>query len=69
MEAVLVFFISVLIFFVLYLPFLALGALITMLAWNIFVPAIFGLTVITFWQALALNILAGLFFKVTRISN
>ena len=35
---------------------------ITMLLWNALMPAIFGLTAITFWQALGLMILARLLF-------
>lgn len=68
-KGIIIFFGAILLFFVLYLPFLALGALMTMLAWNIFFSVIFELSVITFWQALALNILGGLFFKVLRVFN
>lgn len=34
-----------------------------MLLWNVLMPAIFGLPTISFWQALGLNILSGIFFK------
>lgn len=34
----------------------------TMLFWNYVVPPVFGLTTINFFQALALNGLAGIFF-------
>lgn len=51
------------------LPFVALGSLITMWAWNIFVPAIFGLSKITFLQAFAVNILAGLIFRVVKVRS
>jgi len=37
---------------------IALFGLIVMLLWNWLMPAIFGLTVITFWQALGLLILS-----------
>lgn len=38
-------------------------ALPTMWLWNWLMPIIFGLTKITFWQALGLNLLSGTFFK------
>ena len=60
---------AILLTVIIILPFAALGALVTMWAWNILVPAIFGLAKITFLQAWAVNILAGLFFRVTRISK
>jgi len=31
--------------------------------WNWLMPLIFGLTKITFWQALGLNLLCGMLFK------
>lgn len=34
---------------------------ITLWAWNIFMPAIFHLPTINFWQAFAFNLLAGQF--------
>jgi len=37
---------------------MALFGLVVMLLWNWLMPAIFGLTVITFWQALGLLILS-----------
>lgn len=60
---------AIIIFLLLFLPLMALSALVTMWAWNILMPAIFNLPVVTFWQAWAVNILAGLFFRVTRISK
>jgi len=35
----------------------------TMWLWNWLMPTIFGLVKIGFWQALGLNLLAGIFFK------
>ncbi len=40
-----------------------LFALPTMWLWNWLMPEIFGLKVITFWQALGLNMLSGILFK------
>lgn len=34
-----------------------------MLLWNWLMPVIFGLTKLTFWQALGLNLLSGFLFK------
>ncbi|MFW6272701.1 MAG: hypothetical protein ACOC2U_02840 [bacterium] len=39
-----------------------LFSLPTMWLWNWLMPTIFGLTKITFWQALGINILSGLLF-------
>lgn len=41
----------------------------TMWLWNWLIPTIFGLTEITFWQALGINILSGLLFKSTNVSS
>ena len=41
---------------------IALGGLVTMLLWNALMPAIFGLTTITFFQALGLLILSRILF-------
>jgi hypothetical protein len=38
-----------------------LMALPTMWLWNWLMPTIFGLTKITFWQALGINLLTGIF--------
>lgn len=46
--------------------FVALCALVlglpVMVLWNWLIPTLFGLTKITFWQAIGLNILAGILF-------
>lgn len=44
-------------------------ALPTMWLWNWLMPIIFGLVKITFWQALGLNILCGIFFKNSSTSK
>lgn len=41
---------------------LALFSWITMLLWNVLMPAIFNFSIITFWQALGLLVLARLLF-------
>ena len=38
-------------------------ALPLQLLWNWLMPTLFNLPVITFWQALGLNLLAGILFK------
>jgi hypothetical protein len=38
-------------------------ALPTMWLWNWLMPILFGLTKITFWQALGVNILSNILFK------
>lgn len=40
-----------------------------MLLWNWLMPELFGLTTITFWQALGLSTLTSLLFKSTPSSN
>lgn len=46
-----------------------LSALPVMLLWNALIPAIFGLTKITFWQALGLKMLCGLLFCRVQTSK
>lgn len=46
-----------------------LSALPVMLLWNALIPVIFGLTKITFWQALGLEILCGLLFHRVQTSK
>lgn len=36
-----------------------------MLLWNALLPALFGIKVIGFWQAVGINILCGILFKGT----
>jgi len=43
--------------------FVVLTALPTMILWNWLMPEIFGLTTITFWQALGLIALSSFLFK------
>lgn len=47
---------------VLFLVALFFGFL-TMLLWNYLMPDVFGLKEISFWQALAMNILSGILFS------
>lgn len=54
---------AILLFGLLVLGFSLLFAIPTMLLWNWLMPAIFGLTKITFWQAFGINFLSGLLFK------
>lgn len=53
--------------------FVALCALVLglplMALWNWLMPTLFGLTKITFWQAIGLNILAGILFCHPSVSN
>lgn len=37
----------------------------TQLLWNWLMPVIFGLTKITFWQALGINLLTGTLFRTS----
>ena len=46
-----------------------LFALPTMWLWNALMPDIFGLTQITFWQALGLNLLSGFLIKSSSSSS
>ncbi len=41
----------------------------TLWLWNWLMPSIFGLTKITFWQSLGINILSGLLFKSSNINT
>ncbi len=47
----------------------ALLALPVMLLWNWLMPDIFGLTTVTFWQALGLSMLAGCLTKGSSSSS
>ena len=40
-----------------------------MLLWNWLIPVVFGLKVITFWQAFGLNLLSGLLLKSYSFNN
>lgn len=41
----------------------------TMWLWNWLMPALFGITKITFWQALGINLLSEILFKSTSSSK
>jgi hypothetical protein len=43
---------------------LIIAGLPLMLLWNWLMPTIFGLPEITFWQAVGLNMLSGILFKL-----
>ena len=45
-----------------------IAALPTMLLWNWLMPQLFSLKGITFWQALGVNMLAGILFKSAATS-
>ena len=47
---------------------LCLGAPV-MLLWNAVIATIFGLTKITFWQAIALNLLASVLFGRIKVGG
>lgn len=47
---------------------LCLGAPV-MLLWNAVIPTIFGLTKITFWQAIALNLLVSVLFGKIKVGS
>lgn len=47
---------------------LCLGAPV-MLLWNAVIPTIFGLTKITFWQAIALNLLVSVLFGKIKVGG
>ena len=40
-----------------------------MLLWNWLMPTLFGLPIITFWQAVGLNFLSSILFKTTYTSK
>jgi hypothetical protein len=46
-----------------------IAAIPTYYLWNWLMPAIFGIKVITFWQAWGVNFLAGILFKNTSSSS
>jgi len=48
--------------------FLILGWTL-MLLWNWLMPTIFGLPLITFWQAVGLNLLSTILFKSTSFKS
>lgn len=49
--------------------FALLLAFPTMWLWNWLMPVIFGLTKITFWQAVGINFLSGILFKSSSSST
>ena len=55
------------VFIILFFSFIS--AWFVMLLWNWLIPVIFGLKVITFWQAFGLNLLSGLLLKSQSFNN
>lgn len=55
------------VFIILFFSFIF--AWFVMLLWNWLIPAIFGLKIITFWQAFGLNLLSGLLLKSQSFNN
>lgn len=47
---------------------LGVGSWLFMYAWNYTIPVVFGLTKITFWQALWMWLLSGLIFKTPNFN-
>jgi uncharacterized protein HemY len=48
---------------------LAIVALLIMCLWNWLIPDLFGMPIITYWQALALRILVKLLIVSTKITK
>lgn len=69
MEALVKIVVGIAAVFVLVGFFSLIGAIPTMLLWNWLMPELFGLKVVTFWQALGLNLLAGILFKSSSSSS
>lgn len=69
MEKFVLFVGAIVLAFVLIVGFSLLFALPVMWLWNCLMPEIFGLTTITFWQALGLNVLSGLLFRSTNTNS
>jgi hypothetical protein len=58
----LVWFISIIVVLGLVFGFMCLNGWLIMLVWNATLPAIFGFTALTFWQAFGLDLLVWLLF-------
>jgi hypothetical protein len=48
------------VFLVIFTVVVLIGALVTMVAWNLVMPALFNLPAISYLQAIAVNVLLGL---------
>lgn len=46
-----------------------IGVIPVFLLWNWLMPTLFGLPIITFWQALGLSLLSGFLFKNSTVTN
>lgn len=61
--------VTILMVFALIIAMTILLGLPIMLLWNWLMPTIFGLTKITFWQAVGINLLTSILFKLTSTIN
>ncbi|MFN7977430.1 MAG: hypothetical protein U0P30_04785 [Vicinamibacterales bacterium] len=52
-----------------FLAFIAVGGAVVMALWNWLLPSLFGLPVVTFWQALGLLALSRILFGGVRLSG
>ena len=55
--------------FLAFLAFVALGGAVVMALWNWLLPSLFGLPVVTFWQALGLLALSRILFGGVGLSG
>ena len=46
-----------------------INPVIIMVCWNYLMPVLFGLPVITFWQALIMSVLSSALFKSTSVNT
>ena len=51
------------------LMIIIINPVIIMVCWNYLMPVLFGLPVITFWQALIMSVLSSALFKSTSINT
>ena len=63
------FFIFAPLMFLAFLAFVALGGAVVMALWNWLLPSLFGLPMVTFWQALGLLALSRILFGGVRLSG
>lgn len=52
-----------------FLAFIAVGGAVVMALWNWLLPSLFGLPLVTFWQALGLLALSRILFGGVRLSG
>lgn len=51
------------------LCFLGIGGVVMMWAWNLVMPTLFHLPMITFWQGVAINFLLGAITRVITVKG